>query len=62
MSAEEHYQNGIKALQEGNFAEAEHEFRMSTVIEPQRYDSWNLLGLSYQFQKKWDHPKNEPKR
>ena len=53
MSAEEHYQKGIKALQDGNFIEAEQEFRTSTVLNPDKYESWNLLGLSYQFQKKW---------
>ncbi|MAA78719.1 MAG: hypothetical protein CL916_05625 [Deltaproteobacteria bacterium] len=53
MSAEEHYQKGIQSLQDGDFAKAEQEFRTSTVLDPQRYESWNLLGLSYQFQKKW---------
>lgn len=54
MSAEEHYQNGITALQDGNFVEAEQQFHTATVLDPERYESWNLLGLSYQFQKKWN--------
>ena len=54
MSAEIHYQNGIKALQGGNFPEAEKEFQTATVLNPNKYESWNLLGLTYQFQKKWN--------
>jgi predicted TPR repeat methyltransferase len=50
---EEEYQNGIKALQEGDFVAAEESFRTSTVLDPDHYESWNLLGLTYQFMKKW---------
>lgn len=51
--AEQYYQEGIKALQEGVFPLAEEMFSKAIKEEPTRFEFWNLLGLSHQFQKQW---------
>ena len=53
-SADQSYQNGIKALQDGQFPQAEICFLEATGQDSNRFEFWNLLGLTYQFQKKWE--------
>lgn len=53
-SPDTEYQHGIKALQGGYFGEAECFFRKAIDIDVDHYDSWNLLGLTYQLQKNWE--------
>ena len=53
QTAEEMYQDGLKALQDGDFSKAELSFRGATQLNQEDFSSWNLLGLTYQFQKKW---------
>ena len=53
-NADQSYQQGIKALQDGDFMLAESSFLSATQQDANRYEFWNLLGLTYQFQKKWE--------
>ena len=52
--AEQYYQEGIKALQQGVFPVATEMFEKATKEDPQRFEYWNLLGMTHQFQKQWD--------
>jgi Tfp pilus assembly protein PilF len=51
--AEQYYQEGIKALQGGVFPMAQEMFSKATKELPSRFEFWNLLGISHQFQKQW---------
>lgn len=51
--ADQYYQEGIKALQTGVFPMAQEMFTKATKEDPSRFEFWNLLGLSHQFQKQW---------
>ena len=51
--AQESYQKGLSALQKGDFYAAEQFFIEATQIEPDGFNHWNLLGVTYQLQKSW---------
>lgn len=51
--AKQYYQEGLKNLQNGVFPLAKEMFQKATKEMPNQFDSWNLLGLTCQFQKDW---------
>lgn len=63
--ADQYYQEGIKALQTGVFSMAQEMFTKALKENTDRFEFWNLLGLTHQFQKQWkecDHAWREALR